>query len=248
MPSLIDILRKPIIDGALDPLTLDIAGKAITVTLRRNVRARRMTLRMDRRPNAAIMTIPRRVSRKEAQAFAERSSGWIAKQLSRQMPGEEIAHGANIPLRGAVHTIVSTSQSRGLVHCDYSTLSLHVPGTAAHLPRRLTDWMKAEAKRDLARACAHYADVMGVRYTTISVRDQKSRWGSCAASGALSFSWRLIMAPNFVLDYVAAHEVAHLREMNHGPKFWRLVLVHCNSARAAKAWLKAHGRELHLVG
>ena len=110
------------------------------------------------------------------------------------------------------------------------------------------DGRSHRGKRDLARACEYYAGAMAVRYTTISIRDQKSRWGSCAASGTLSFSWRLIMAPDFVLDYVAAHEVAHLREMNHGPGFWRLVLSHCKSARAAKVWLKAHGRDLHLVG
>lgn len=248
MFSLIDIFRKPVVDKALDPFMLDVAGTIITVALKRNVRARRLTLRMDRKPNAAIMTIPRRVSRKEALAFAERSAGWIAKQLLRQSQGTEIAHGSQVPLRGTIHTVIATGKLRGLVHHDALLLALHVPGTAEHMPRRLTDWMKAEAKRDLARACEYYAGAMAVRYTTISIRDQKSRWGSCAASGTLSFSWRLIMAPDFVLDYVAAHEVAHLREMNHGPGFWRLVLSHCKSARAAKVWLKAHGRDLHLVG
>jgi predicted metal-dependent hydrolase len=248
MFSLLEIFQKTAADKALDSLTLDVAGSVIIVALKRNARARRMTLRMDRKPNAAVMTLPRRVSREEALAFAERSSAWIAKQLLRQSPGMEISHGAQVPLRGTNHTIIATGKLRGVVARDESTLTLHVPGASAHLRRRLTDWMKAEAKLDLTRACEHYARVMAVRYTSLSVRDQKSRWGSCAASGALSFSWRLIMAPDFVLDYVAAHEIAHLREMNHGPKFWRLVLSHCNNTRAAKAWLKTHGRDLHLVG
>jgi predicted metal-dependent hydrolase len=92
-----------------------------------------------------------------------------------------------------------------------------------------------------------YAAAMGTTVKAISVRDQASRWGSCAADGKLSYSWRLIMAPAFVLDYVAAHEVAHRLEMNHGPRFWRLVLTHCPHTKDAKNWLKAHGRELHEV-
>jgi len=86
---------------------------------------------------------------------------------------------------------------------------------------------------------------METKFSRLTIRDQKSRWGSCSASGALSYSWRLVLAPPSVLDYVAAHEVAHLREMNHGPKFWRLVLTHCAHSRQAKEWLKRNGRELH---
>ncbi len=248
MFSLLNVLRKPARDKPLEPLTLDVAGRTITVTLKRNQRARRMTLRMDRKPDAAIMTIPRRVARTEAQAFAERSSDWIAKQLQRQSPATAIDHGASVPLRGTDHVIIATGKTRGLVHCDAAAQALHVPGSPAHMPRRLTDWLKAEAERDLHKACAHYANVMGARFTTISVRDQKSRWGSCASSGALSFSWRLIMAPDYVLDYVAAHEVAHLKEMNHGPKFWRIVLTQCPHTKQAKNWLKHNGSTLHRVG
>ena len=128
----------------------------------------------------------------------------------------------------------------------------HVIGDEVNLPckpeaavRLLKYFLGAEATRELVSASRRYADAMATKFTRISIRDQKSRWGSCSASGVLSYSWRLILAPDFVLDYVAAHEVAHLREMNHGPRFWRLVLTHCPHARTAKQWLKTHGSKVH---
>src|SRR5262249_39572655 len=122
---------------------------------------------------------------------------------------------------------------------------LCVAGDAAHVGRRVTDFLKREAKRDLAAASRHYADRLGVRLRRVSIRDQSSRWGSCSSTGMLSYSWRLILAPEFVLDYLAAHEVAHLVEMNHSPRFWRTVLGVCPDTRRAKVWLDAHGADLH---
>ena len=116
------------------------------------------------------------------------------------------------------------------------------------MPRRLTDWLKAQAAHELDMASHKYATAMAARFKRITVRDQKSRWGSCSSDGVLSYSWRLILAPSMVLDYVAAHEVAHLREMNHGSGFWRLVLKHCPVARDARHWLKLHGAQLHSLG
>jgi predicted metal-dependent hydrolase len=246
MASLLNFFRPPAPDEA--PLTLAVAGRVVTVVLKRNSRARRMTLRMDRKPDTAIMTLPRKGKRKDAQAFAEKSQAWIATQLTRQPAAHPIQNGSHIPLRGEDHVICATGKVRGLVQHNNVARELHVPGSAQHVPRRLKDWLKSEALRDLEISCAHYAGMMGVRYSRITIRDQKSRWGSCASSGALSFSWRLVLAPAFVLDYVAAHEVAHLKEMNHGPRFWRLVLSHCAKTREAKTWLKAHGRDLHTIG
>jgi predicted metal-dependent hydrolase len=248
MLRIADLLFKK--QGSIRPpdvLILAVAGREISVVVRRNPRAQRMTLRMQKTPDAAVMSIPKRTSLTEARGFAERSVGWIEKQLSRQAPATAIAHAAVIPLRGEPHTILATGKARGLVAQDHEAAALVVPGTPEHMPRRLTDWLKVEAKRDLETACMRYAAAMNVRYTALGVRDQKSRWGSCNAKGALSFSWRLILAPHYVLDYVAAHEVAHLKEMNHGPRFWRLVLTHCPHTRQAKAWLKSSGAQLHRI-
>ncbi|MFO1033606.1 MAG: SprT family zinc-dependent metalloprotease [Hyphomicrobiales bacterium] len=191
------------------------------------------------------MTLPRRARLEDARAFALASEAWIGRTLARHPPPVLIADGAEVPLRGVPWRIAASGKARGQVLCDSETRTLHVPGAPAHLKRRLTDWLKAEAAHDLDLASRKYALAMGTRIRRISIRDQKSRWGSCSSDGSLSYSWRLIMAPPMVLDYVAAHEVAHLREMNHSPRFWRLVLTHCPAAKPAKAWLKLHGNRLH---
>ncbi len=231
-----------------EPLSLALSDRAISITLRKHQSALRMTLRLSPDGEGAVMTLPKRVSRTEAQGFAERSRPWLEKQLSKRSPKKSFVDGIDIPLRGEPHKLVAKGAARGLVQCHTESREIHVPGDSKHVARRFTDFLKAEAKRDLENASRHYAKLMNAKFSRITIRDQKSRWGSCSAEGALSYSWRLILAPPQVLDYVAAHEVAHLLEMNHGPKFWRLVLTHCPHARFAKQWLKTHGRDVHSYG
>jgi predicted metal-dependent hydrolase len=150
-------------------------------------------------------------------------------------------------LRGIEHEIRHAGPRRGAIAVDSEAKVIHVPGEPAHLRRRLKDWLKAEAQSDLALASRHYAGLMGVKYRRIVLRDQRTRWGSCSADGGLSYSWRLILVPPHVLDYVAAHEVAHLKHLDHSPRFWRLVLTHCPGASKAKAWLKTNGQSVHRV-
>ena len=123
--------------------------------------------------------------------------------------------------------------------------AIEVPGEAPHVRRRLVDHLKKEARADLASAVARHAATLGVRPTAIRLKDTTSRWGSASARGVLAFSWRLIMAPPFVLDYVAAHEVAHLKEMNHSDRFWTICERLCPATEAAKDWLKKNGAGLH---
>jgi hypothetical protein len=125
---------------------------------------------------------------------------------------------------------------------------LCVAGEAPHIARRVRDFLKREAKRDLEVASKQATQALGVTHARVSIRDQSSRWGSCSTTGVLSYSWRLILAPPFVLEYLAAHEAAHLVEMNHSRRFWRLVDGICPHMRRAKAWLEAHGSDLHRYG
>ena len=125
---------------------------------------------------------------------------------------------------------------------------LHVIGEERHVPRRIADWLRGHARDDFARRARFMAADIRRQVKRVVVRDTKSRWGSCAVDGTLSFSWRLVLAPPMVLDYLAAHEVAHLREMNHSPPFWRLVRRICPHTDEAEAWLKAHGASLHAIG
>jgi predicted metal-dependent hydrolase len=228
-----------------EPALLEVEGRSVTLTFRRNPRARRLIIRPARDGKSFIVTMPPRASRNEAIRFAERSEHWIATRLVSTPDPVSFRPGAIIPLRGIDHVIVHAGGLRGSVRHDEEGAILHVAGELAHLPRRILDWLKLEAKRDLAARSQHYAQAMDVRFRRITVRDQSSRWGSCSADGNLSYSWRLILAPAYVLDYVAAHEVAHLKHMNHGQRYWRLVLGHCCEARRAQHWLRRHGSELH---
>src|SRR5262249_10815365 len=192
--------------------------------------------------SGVVVTLPPRVSRSEALDFVRKSSRWIGERLKSEPADRPLRPGEEIVIRGERRRIAHSGSRRGTVALTQAGRLFS--GQSAHLARRLVDWLKAQAKQDLLAASEFYAAAMGVKFHRLSVRDQKSRWGSCSSDGTLSYSWRLILAPPFVLDYVAAHEVAHLKHMNHSRNFWRLVLTHCPNAGRAKSWLTAHGAEL----
>ena len=221
------------------------------VRIRRHRQARRYTLRIQAATREVVLTMPPRGSLKEAKAFAEKHGGWIAARLHRLPEAAPFADGTVLPLRGVEHRIVHRPGVRGTVWTEAGTDGtplLCVAGDAPHVDRRVSDFLKREAQRELEVAAARAAGELGVAVKRISVRDQSSRWGSCSTTGVLSFSWRLILAPPFVLDYLAIHEVAHLVEMNHSPRFWRLVKRLCPDAGRAKTWLDVHGTDLHRYG
>jgi predicted metal-dependent hydrolase len=230
------------------PIEIAIDGVVYLVHLRAMSNARRMVMRLARDGRSFTMSVPLRQSRKRAVEFVEASREWMQKALMKAGPSQPFADGGQFSLRGETVLIATTGRARGLVTFDIASLTVHVPGAPEHLKRKLTDWLKKEAQQELEQVSARYATAMQVTFKKLVVRDQKSRWGSCTSDGTLSYSWRLILAPSYVLDYVCAHEVAHLREMNHSPRFWRLVLAHCKNARAAKQWLKKNGQSVHRVG
>jgi predicted metal-dependent hydrolase len=230
------------------PVEHAIDGVIYLVHLRPMAQARRMVMRLSRDGASFTMSIPLRQSRKRAEEFIADSEAWMRKALAKAGPTLALVDGAIFPLRGNTVTLKATGKVRGVVQFEAETGVVQVPGAPEHVKRRLLEWLKAEATRDLAAASQRYAEAMQTRFVRLTVRDQKSRWGSCTSDGALSYSWRLIFAPPHVLDYVAAHEVAHLLEMNHGPRFWRLVLRHCKDARSAKQWLKKNGQVVHRYG
>jgi predicted metal-dependent hydrolase len=221
------------------------------VRVRRHRQARRYTLRIQAATREVILTMPPRGSLKEAREFAQKHGGWIAARLGRLPKATPFAHGLVVPLRGTPHRIVHRPQMRGTVWTETAGNGdslLCVAGDAPHVNRRITNYLKQEARRDLEAASRHYAQEIGVRIKRITVRDQSSRWGSCSTTGALSYSWRLIFAPPYVLEYLAAHEVAHLVEMNHSPRFWRLLAQLSPAMKRAKTWLDVHGTDLHRYG
>lgn len=223
-------------------LTLD-ENQTVPVTIRQHVRAKRLILRIDPRTRGVIVTKPRRVSLRQAQQFVEERKLWIMHQLSRLPDTISVDALDTIIILGQRYQIERVT-SGGVVWMEGDRL--FVNGQPDQVAGRIRRFLRQHAKEVLAVRAAHYADRLGVSYEKIVVKDTTSRWGSCSHSGTLSFSWRLIMAPSAVLDYVVAHEVAHLIEMNHSAAFWKLVAGVCPDYRHAKAWLKQNGETLFL--
>ena len=248
MISLLGTIRKLREAPKLDPVILELDGREVKLSFRRNAKCKRMVLRLTADGAGAVITLSPRASNADALRFAESSKPWLIKTMEKRIPPVPFAHDHRVLFNGQLHTIKAIGGRRGLVTYEPEQLLISVPGDAAHVARRLADWLKAQAKEKLQQTSQDYAAAMQTKFRKLTIRDQKSRWGSCSATGDLSYSWRLILAPPEVLDYVAAHEVAHLKEMNHGPRFWRLVVTHCKTAKQARRWLRDYGRELHRYG
>jgi predicted metal-dependent hydrolase len=246
-------LRALLYRRTAEPQAIEVAfdNSLYLVQLRRHRQARRYTLRINAAKREVILTMPPRGSLKEAYVFAQKHGGWIAARLGRLPQAAPFTNGSIVPLRGVAHRIAHRPDTRGTVWTETAADDerlLCVAGRTPHIARRVSDFLRREARRELEIASLKFAAALGVAVRRVVVRDQSSRWGSCSTSGVLSFSWRLILAPGEVLDYLAAHEVAHLVEMNHSARFWRVVQQICPGHERAKAWLDANGSDLHRYG
>ncbi len=223
------------------------------VEVRRHPGARRLTLRVSRTRRAVIVTLPVQCDLGEAGSFLNRNIEWVRERLNSLPAPVPFTDGALMPLRGEFHTLSFTGKRAvggGVVraHATDGLPELRVSGRLEHASRRLRDWLAEEARRDLDQRVLVHARALGVKAKRIAIRDQATRWGSCSTTGVLSFSWRLILAPQRILDYVAAHEVAHLAEMNHGPRFWAHVERLQPTMKDDKRWLQVYGLDLHRYG
>lgn len=217
----------------------------VEVHLKRSARARRFSLRVSRLDGKVTLSMPIRAREGEALAFLQGHEGWL-RQTLQAMPGAALSPvglGSVIAVEGR-ELRLAPGTGRGIrVEGD----EMLVPGDPATVGPRVAAWLKVLARDRLARASSHYAGLVGRSYASLAIRDTRSRWGSCSPDGRLMYSWRLIMAPPAVLDYVAAHEVAHLVELNHSPAYWRVVTGICPDWKDHRAWLKTHGNTLHRV-
>jgi predicted metal-dependent hydrolase len=216
------------------------------VEWRRSDRARRVSLRIDPRAGNVVVTLPQRTARTAGMALLITNADWVAERLAALPGAVALSDGAKVPLHGVPHRIRHMPGARGVVWVEGR--EIRVAGDPAFLPRRVVDFLRAEARRSILALVVEKAALARVRPGRISLKDTSSRWGSCAANRNLSFSWRLVMAPHFVQDYVTAHEVAHLRHMNHGPQFWALVAQITPHMDAAVEWLRSEGMRLLRVG
>ena len=222
----------------------------IDVKLKHNARARRLILRLDSRTGEPVATCPPGVSTLKIGQFLQAHVEWLVDKQQLRQPNVPFENGAIIPVRDIPHRLQHVGQRRGTVRLleQQGEHILMVSGEEQHMRRRVTDWLKKEARTDLLEAVDRHAEAIGIKPSAVRIKDTTSRWGSCSSSRELAFSWRVIMAPPFVLDYLAAHEVAHLREMNHSQRFWDHVEDLCPDFEEGRAWLRQHGRQLHTYG
>ncbi len=219
---------------------LSLAGEPeVRVTLRRSAQARRMSLRISSLDGRVTLTLPKRVSEREGRAFLLEKEEWIRGHLAKQPERIDVVPGTTLPVEGREVSIRLGAGRRVMRENDM----LLVPEPAP--ARRLQRYLRELARDRLAAASDLYAARLGCRYTSLTLRDTRSRWGSCSSTGGLMYSWRLILAPPEILNYVAAHEVAHLQEMNHSRAFWAVVEKIHGDYRAQRRWLQGEGNALH---
>lgn len=228
-----------------DVMTL--GGREVRYSIRRSARARRMSLRV--LPGTGLeVVLPPGFSLREASTLVRRNQGWVLRALDRLNVADqarvELADGASLPFIGRTLTLRAVNgASRNSVRSrdDILTVSL----TAGTPPAVVVEaWYRAQAKKLTGERAAIHAAALGVEFGRIAIKDTRSRWGSCSSKGNLNFSWRLLLGPETVLDYVVAHEVAHLKELNHSPAFWAHVATLCPDFKTQRAWLRKHSRDL----
>lgn len=227
-----------------------VGGREMPLRIVENARAKRLTLRVSAGGRGLRVTVPPGVSEREITRFIERHHGWLEKQLVRIPEEPGIRAGVKIPVKGVAHLIVHEGGKRGTVisRTGETGPELAVCGDEAFIQRRVADHLKRMAKAEIEPLVARHAGRIGRQVKSIRYRDMTSRWGSCSSDGRLSFCWRIAMAPGPVIDYLVAHEVSHLKEMNHGPRFWALCRQLCPRADEAKAWLRRNGAALQAIG
>jgi predicted metal-dependent hydrolase len=227
-------------------VTSELAFSPEAIELKVSARARAMRLRVDPRTGQVLLTVPKRVSRRRALEWAAEHRGWIEDQLAKVKPASVLEPGASIPLYGSDHVIDWSAERPRRVTVASSRIITGGPEDT--LAPRLIRWLRRHATEILDRETREYAEKAGVSVTRVGVGDTRSRWGSCSSSGAIRYSWRLILAPDWVRRATVAHEVAHRVHMNHGPDFHALVETLLGAdPKPARLWLRRHGAGLHRI-
>lgn len=213
----------------------------IAIQLRRNTGAKRLSLRICSLTGDVKITAPNWVPLAQIHGFITEKQAWIIQHLTQMAPVTVIKPGAQLPIEGRLTQMRHAPD--GPSHITDG--ELRIGGSANHFAAKVEGVLKAHARAKLALACDEYAHRLGRPFSSIVLRDTRSRWGSCSAQGRLMFSWRLIMAPPDILSYVAAHEVAHLRHMNHSQAFWNCLHDIHGPWKEKRNWLHTHGASLH---
>lgn len=237
--------RMPLLRPLADE-RLQVGRRTVDLRVMVNRRARRIILRVDPVSGDLVLVLPSARTYAEGLDFVRQKAEWTHRRLEQVPDRMAFTDGAIIPVQGQPHRICHVPDLAVLVWQDAG--EIHVGGQRRGMPARVAAWLRVEARRTIQRRATGHAERLNVDVNRISIRDPRTRWGSASSGGALSFSWRLYLAPKPVLNYVVAHEVAHLREMNHGARFWRLVETLCPGFEQPRGWLREHGHSLHRYG
>lgn len=228
---------------------LQIAGRTLQLSIVEHARATRLTLRVETGGRGIRVTVPPGVERCEVDRFVARHHSWLEGRVEKLPDQPVLKPGISVPVRGVPHLIVHVEGKRGVTRADRNAEGpmLVVFGDQRHLGRRIADYLRKQAKADIEPLVSRHAAAIGRKARSVRFKDTTSRWGSCSAEGNLSFSWRIMMAPPAVIDYLVAHEVAHLKEMNHSAAFWHLCQQLCPRTNQCKSWLKRNGAKLQAI-
>ena len=224
-----------------DQVMIETPDGPVKILVKVSARARRASLRVDPREADVVLVLPAKMPLAQGLRFAEAQALWIAARqrlTHRRIP---MIDGSIVPILGTPHQIVQVASGRPVSH---ENGEIRVTGSPDHTARRVRDYLRRLALCEIAPRAEMFAEQVNRSIAKISIRDPKTRWASCSSSGDLSFSWRLILAPEPILSYVVAHEIAHRVEMNHSPRFWRVVADLGVDAKASRIWLKAEGPRL----
>lgn len=221
-------------------------GGDIDLFVRRSTRAQRILLQVGQIDGAVELVLPPGAAMDEALEFAEQKAAWVERRLNLVPPRVPFVDGAEVPFQDIPLRIRRIDEPG--VAAIRSGDELLVPGREDTVPGRVRRWFYGQARREVIHRASDKAQRLGRERGRITVRDQRTRWGSCSRVGNLNFSWRLVLAPEAVLDYVVAHEIAHLAEMNHGKRFWSHVGRLCAEPETSRAWLRSRGTSLHRFG
>ncbi len=228
---------------------INLGNRTAPLVARVNRRAKKLIIKVDAVAGEICVTAPSKRALPEAIAFAKESASWIETQLDEKLRAKPFRESMKFPYRGVECRIIQAGGPRAPVrYVDRPEPHVIVGGDAAHLNRRLCEWLKREARAAITERVDHYSARIGKHRTALRIRDTQTRWGSCSSDGVLSFSWRLILAPPWILDYVAAHECVHLVHLNHSKTYWRDLKNLGVDPRAAANWLKSEGPGLFAYG
>ncbi len=229
--------------------TYQLGDRHLGVTFRRNPRAKRTTLRVDAIKERLLVTLPQRTPEDNAWDLIKQAEPWIIKQLEKGIKPTPFAPDMDIPVFGEPHRIrFQPFDSISIEHDQHSKAIVIKGYTSQVIPTLMMDWLWQQIQEYTEEKVDFLAQQIGKTVNVVNIKDLNSRWGSCSSRNNISLSWRLVFAPHNVIDYVCAHEVAHLKEMNHSPRFWSIVEQFCPEHQELRAWLRKNSALLHSYG